>query len=59
MKQLTADAIHNWDSPYIMRDYMHMPDEVKIADAKAFRSHHQRGTDAQVEADQMNRAFNL
>ena len=59
MQQLTADAIHNWDSPYIMRDYIHLADEIKIAAAKAFRRHHQRGTDAQAEADQINRTFHL
>ena len=57
--KLTADAIHNWGEPYIMRRYANMPNEIKAEAHVAMRRHHQQGTDAQYEADQINRSFNL
>ena len=57
--QLTADAIHNWDAPYIVRQYAHVADAVKAAAKAAFRRHHFYGADAQIEAEKINRAWNL
>jgi hypothetical protein len=54
---LTADAIHNWDAPYIQQQYRDLPADVKAAAQAAMRRHHQRGTDAQDEADTINHTY--
>ena len=54
MTQLTADAIHNWDTPYIQRQYEHLPPEIKTAEHKAMIRHHRQGTSAQAEAEAIN-----
>ena len=59
MKKLTGDAIHNWDAPYIIRQYAHLAAEIKAAAQSAFRRHHFYGADAQIEAEKINRIFDL
>jgi thioredoxin-like negative regulator of GroEL len=56
---LTADAIHNWTEAYIQRRYAALPEEVQAAAKAAMIRHHQKGTDAQVEADILNERYHL
>jgi hypothetical protein len=56
--QLTADAIHNWDSQYIQKQFSeHFTDDQKAEIKTAFRNHHQKGHDAQKLADTLNSNF--
>jgi hypothetical protein len=57
--KLTADAIHNWSTPYIQRQYQEKVTLYQAAEIReAERRHHQKGTDAKVEAEELNRRFN-
>lgn len=56
---LTEDAIHNWDAPYIVRQYASLPDEIKAEALAAMRRHHRQGTDARDEANTLNERYGL
>jgi hypothetical protein len=58
-KALTADAVHNWDSPYIQQQYAHLSPEIQAAARAAMIRHHQRGSDAREEALLLNQRFGL
>lgn len=58
-RPLTEDAIHNWDVPYIQKQYAELPDEIRQAAQQAMRRHHQKGTDAREEAQAINAQFGL
>ena len=56
---LTEDAIHNWDAPYIARQYGDLPDEIKAEVRAAMQRHHRQGTSARDEAKAINARFGL
>ena len=56
---LTEDAIHNWDAPYIARQYAELPDAIKAEALAAMRRHHRQGTDARDEAKAINERYGL
>jgi preprotein translocase subunit YajC len=58
-RPLTEDAIHNWDAPYIQKQYGEHPEEIRQAAMQAMRRHHQKGTSAREEAQALNAQFGL
>ena len=59
MKALSEDAIHNWGTSYITRQYAELPDGIKTEAEAAMRRHHRQGTSAKDEAQAINARYGL
>lgn len=58
MQTVTDDDVHNWSAPYIQRRWQGLlTDEQRKLFAAAEYRHHQKGTSARSEAEELNRVF--